>query len=116
MDHQPAEIPKEASNHFGSKLEPFVEAVVRSDFSKLFAEQMSRRKHFEVVLVKTFDVRGKGWAARRFINQTLNQFSHTILKRRSESKRPLSMKAEGVRFFPCKESQLDSFSRVINKN
>lgn len=39
VDHLPAEMPKEASNHFGSKLLPFVEAVVKSDFSKPFAEQ-----------------------------------------------------------------------------
>ena len=39
VDHLPAEMPKEASNHFGSKLMPFVEAVVRSDFSKPFSEQ-----------------------------------------------------------------------------
>mmetsp|Transcript_31251 Transcript_31251/g.38623 ORF Transcript_31251/g.38623 Transcript_31251/m.38623 type:complete len:178 (-) Transcript_31251:624-1157(-) len=39
VDHLPAEMPKEASNHFGSKLMPFVEAVVRSDFSRPFAEQ-----------------------------------------------------------------------------
>ena len=39
VDHLPAEMPKEASNHFGSKLIPFVEAVVRSDFGKPFAEQ-----------------------------------------------------------------------------
>lgn len=39
VDHLPAEMPKEASNHFGSKLMPFVERVVRSDFSKPFAEQ-----------------------------------------------------------------------------
>lgn len=39
VDHLPAEMPKEASNHFGSRLLPFVEAVVRSDFSKPFADQ-----------------------------------------------------------------------------
>lgn len=39
VDHLPAEMPKEASNHFGSKLMPFVEAVVKSDFTKPFAEQ-----------------------------------------------------------------------------
>jgi len=39
VDHLPAEMPKEASNHFGERLMPFVEAVVRSDFSKPFAEQ-----------------------------------------------------------------------------
>ena len=39
VDHLPAEMPKEASNHFGSKLLPFVEQVVKSDFSKPFAEQ-----------------------------------------------------------------------------
>jgi len=39
VDHLPAEMPREASNHFGSKLMPFVEAVVRSDFSRPFAEQ-----------------------------------------------------------------------------
>jgi len=39
VDHLPAEMPKEASNHFGSKLMPFVEAVVHSDFSKPFEEQ-----------------------------------------------------------------------------
>ena len=38
VDHLPAEMPKEASNHFGSKLMPFVEAVVKSDFSRPFAE------------------------------------------------------------------------------
>jgi alpha-aminoadipic semialdehyde synthase len=36
VDHLPAEMPKEASNHFGSKLTEFVEAVVKSDFSKPF--------------------------------------------------------------------------------
>ena len=39
VDHLPAEMPKEASNHFGSKLIPFVSKVVKSDFSKPF-EQM----------------------------------------------------------------------------
>jgi len=39
VDHLPAEMPVEASRHFGSKLMPFVEAVVKSDFSKPFAEQ-----------------------------------------------------------------------------
>ena len=38
VDHLPAEMPKEASNHFGERLLPFVEAVVRSDFSRPFAE------------------------------------------------------------------------------
>lgn len=37
VDHLPAEMPVEASRHFGSKLLPFVEAVVKSDFSKPFA-------------------------------------------------------------------------------
>lgn len=36
VDHLPAEMPKEASNHFGSKLIPFVTKVVKSDFSKPF--------------------------------------------------------------------------------
>ena len=40
VDHLPAEMPKEASNHFGSSLIPFVEKVVKSDFSKPF-EQMT---------------------------------------------------------------------------
>lgn len=39
VDHLPAEMPVEASRHFGSKLLPFVEAVVKSDFKKPFAEQ-----------------------------------------------------------------------------
>ena len=39
VDHLPAEMPVEASRHFGSKLLPFVEAVVKSDFSKPFIEQ-----------------------------------------------------------------------------
>ena len=39
VDHLPAEMPKEASNHFGSKLIPFVEQVVKSDFTKPFEEQ-----------------------------------------------------------------------------
>ena len=39
VDHLPAEMPKEASNHFGSKLLPFVEQVVSSDFNKPFNEQ-----------------------------------------------------------------------------
>ena len=38
VDHLPAEMPKEASNHFGSKLIPFVQKVVTSDFSKPFEE------------------------------------------------------------------------------
>jgi len=36
VDHLPAEMPVEASRHFGSKLLPFVEAVVKSDFSLPF--------------------------------------------------------------------------------
>ena len=39
VDHLPAEMPKEASKHFGSKLMPFVEAVVQSDFYRPFDEQ-----------------------------------------------------------------------------
>ena len=39
VDHLPAEMPKEASNHFGSKLMPFVEKVVRSDFALPFENQ-----------------------------------------------------------------------------
>ena len=39
VDHLPAEMPKEASNHFGSKLLPFVEDVVRSDINKNFEDQ-----------------------------------------------------------------------------
>jgi len=39
VDHLPAEMPKEASNHFGSKLLPFVEQVVKSDFSRPYEEQ-----------------------------------------------------------------------------
>jgi alpha-aminoadipic semialdehyde synthase len=39
VDHLPAEMPKEASNHFGDKLFPFIERVVKSDFNKPFAEQ-----------------------------------------------------------------------------
>ena len=39
VDHLPAEMPVEASRHFGSKLLPFVEAVVRSDFKKPWEEQ-----------------------------------------------------------------------------
>jgi alpha-aminoadipic semialdehyde synthase len=39
VDHLPAEMPVEASHHFGSKLLPFVKAVVLSDFSKPFVEQ-----------------------------------------------------------------------------
>jgi alpha-aminoadipic semialdehyde synthase len=31
VDHLPAEMPKEASNHFGEKLMPFVKAIVNSD-------------------------------------------------------------------------------------
>lgn len=38
VDHLPAEMPKEASNHFGSQLYPFIARVVNSDFSKPFEE------------------------------------------------------------------------------
>lgn len=38
VDHLPAEMPKEASNHFGEQLFPFVKAVVNSDPTKPFAE------------------------------------------------------------------------------
>jgi alpha-aminoadipic semialdehyde synthase len=31
VDHLPAEMPKEASNHFGEQLYPFVKAVAMSD-------------------------------------------------------------------------------------
>lgn len=33
VDHLPAEMPREASNHFGSKLMPFVEQVVKANFN-----------------------------------------------------------------------------------
>lgn len=39
VDHLPAEMPVEASRHFGSKLLPFVIDVVKSDFSKPFDQQ-----------------------------------------------------------------------------
>ena len=39
VDHLPAEMPVEASRHFGSKLLPFVEAVVKSDFNLSFDKQ-----------------------------------------------------------------------------
>ena len=38
VDHLPAEMPKEASNHFGEQLYQFVEKVARSDINKPFAE------------------------------------------------------------------------------
>jgi hypothetical protein len=38
VDHLPAEMPVEASKHFGSKLFPFVEAVLKSDSKKSFEE------------------------------------------------------------------------------
>ena len=40
MDHLPAEMPKEASNHFGDKLYPFALAAVNSDPTLPF-EQMN---------------------------------------------------------------------------
>ena len=39
VDHLPAEMPKEASHHFGSKLLPFVHSIVSSDINKPFEEQ-----------------------------------------------------------------------------
>ena len=36
VDHLPAEMPKEASNHFGEKLMPFVKAIVNSNSSLPF--------------------------------------------------------------------------------
>lgn len=36
VDHLPAEMPKDASNHFGSKLYPFVEQIAKSDFNTTF--------------------------------------------------------------------------------
>ena len=36
VDHLPAEMPKEASNHFGEKLLPFVKSIALSDPSKTF--------------------------------------------------------------------------------
>lgn len=33
VDHLPAEMPKEASDHFGSKLMPFIKQVVNADFN-----------------------------------------------------------------------------------
>lgn len=38
MDHLPAEMPKEASNHFGSKLFPFVKACLDSKFDTPWEE------------------------------------------------------------------------------
>ena len=39
VDHLPAEMPVEASRHFGNQLLPFIESVVKSDPTKLFADQ-----------------------------------------------------------------------------
>ena len=39
VDHLPAEMPKEASNHFGSALFPFVQQVAMSDNLKPFDQQ-----------------------------------------------------------------------------
>ena len=39
VDHLPAELPVEASNHFGDKLIPFIKAIASSDFSTPFADQ-----------------------------------------------------------------------------
>jgi len=39
VDHLPAEMPKEASNHFGERLLPFVLAVCNSDNTKSWEEQ-----------------------------------------------------------------------------
>ena len=38
VDHIPAEMPKEASNHFGEKLYPFIKAVALSDINKGYEE------------------------------------------------------------------------------
>ena len=38
VDHLPAEMPKEASNHFGSKLMPFVKACLDSKFDAPWEE------------------------------------------------------------------------------
>jgi len=39
VDHLPAEMPKEASNHFGEALYPFVAKVAQSDSTKPFENQ-----------------------------------------------------------------------------
>lgn len=39
VDHLPAEMPQEASNHFGSQLLPFVAQVAKSDQNIPFADQ-----------------------------------------------------------------------------
>lgn len=39
VDHLPAEMPKEASYHFGSKLLPFVHSIVTSDINKPYEDQ-----------------------------------------------------------------------------
>jgi alpha-aminoadipic semialdehyde synthase len=38
VDHLPAEMPKEASDHFGEKLMPFVKAVVDANFHTAWEE------------------------------------------------------------------------------
>lgn len=39
VDHLPAELPVEASNHFGEKLIPFIEALAKSNFDTPFDQQ-----------------------------------------------------------------------------
>lgn len=51
VDHLPAEMPKEASNHFGSKLMPFIERVVKSDFTKPFVEQTDLPAEIEGAII-----------------------------------------------------------------
>jgi len=41
VDHLPAEMPREASNHFGSKLLPFVAAVCNSEIGRDWSEQVA---------------------------------------------------------------------------
>jgi alpha-aminoadipic semialdehyde synthase len=40
VDHLPAEMPVEASNHFGSRLLPFIPAIVNSSIDVPFADQI----------------------------------------------------------------------------
>ncbi len=39
VDHLPAEMPVEASRHFGNRLLPFVKEIVKSDFKLPFEMQ-----------------------------------------------------------------------------
>ena len=82
VDHLPAEMPVEASNHFGSKLIPFVESVCKSSIDRPWAEMTDLPEEIRGAVIccggeltPSYNYIGKLRAANEKLRQNLDKSS-----------------------------------------